>query len=183
MTLSRSQRLTGSPHFGHLPCPYMTFAPDSLRNDQDSDGGEGSQCPSPLSNGNSSWSGSDGLTLRCQCQRGLGLCLRTFATSCLIGEPLALDASESNFGTSTVINSQLDPIVVAEIELRQIPPQLDFADFCPGFRRRSHSTRRGVIGAKLRAVGVGWRPIPAGMGWPGCLGQPVLSRGNPRTRF
>ena len=43
-----------------------------------------------------------------------------------------------------------------------------------------------VIGAKLaavRAVGVGWRPIPAGMGWPGCLGQPVLSRGNPRTQF
>ena len=46
--------------------------------------------------------------------------------------------------------------------------------------------QRTVIGAKLaavRAVGVGWRPIPAGMGWPGCLGQPVLSRGNPRTRF
>ena len=85
--------------------------------------------------------------------------------------PLTIDGNAS-FGCHAVMSSML----------------LCGADgMAPIFARgRNGFIKFFVIGAKLaavRAVGVGWRPIPAGMGWPGCLGQPVLSRGNPRTRF
>ena len=92
----------------------MTFAPDSLRTDQDSDGGEGRQCPSPLfSRFNQRW-------INCSNVSGLS----GLATSCLIGKSLSLDAFKRALGAASVVNAELFPVVVAEIKFGKITPQV-----------------------------------------------------------
>ena len=55
--------LSRSVKRGHMASSHaaMVFAPDPLRADQDSDGGEGRQRFSPSFNGNSNWSGGSRL--------------------------------------------------------------------------------------------------------------------------
>jgi hypothetical protein len=65
-------------------------------------------------NGNSSWRGSP-LSERDRVVDGF------LATSCLIREPLALCTDKSAIGAGLIVDAELDPIVVAEIELGQIP--------------------------------------------------------------
>src|SRR4051794_22826362 len=68
---------------------------------------------------------------------GLAALRRAFAWSLLscfrpmsrsIGEALPNDASQHAIGALYVINTKRDPLVVAEIELREIPFQMLFAD-------------------------------------------------------
>jgi len=101
--------MPGGDSTGPASVIAMIVAPDSLRTDQDSDGGEGRQCPSPLSNGN----------LSCT-----GLPLGGLATSCLIREPLPFDAIERTLRAAAVVNAEFFPVVISEIELGEIPPQM-----------------------------------------------------------
>jgi len=50
------------------------------------------------------------------------------STSRSIGEPLSLEALQSNVGTAHVINAQPFAVGIAEIELAQIPAQMHVAD-------------------------------------------------------
>ena len=87
----------------------MTFAPDSLRNGQDSDGGEGRQCPSPLYSRN----------LRAtHCSKVSGLDFG--ALSCFVGQTLALDASKGNLSAALIVDAKLGAGILPEVELGQI---------------------------------------------------------------
>lgn len=54
----------------------------------------------------------------------LGRCFCPSATSRLIGEPLAFDAFKSFVGACNVVEAELDAVIIAEIELRNIPLQV-----------------------------------------------------------
>src|SRR6516165_7456607 len=61
----------------------------------------------------------------------LSLGLRRLAprkTSCSIGEPLALGASNSASGAFQIVDSECDPVVVSEIELGSVAMQVRLAD-------------------------------------------------------
>jgi hypothetical protein len=84
---------------------------------QDSGGGGGRHCPSPLINGNQSCSfgeSSGTVSERWRIERFL-------ATSCFIGQPLAFGADESAFRAGNIVNSKLGAVVVSKIKLGQIP--------------------------------------------------------------
>ena len=46
--------------------------------------------------------------------------------SCLIGQPLANDAAKRGFGALLVINAKRDPLIIPEIELREIAMKMLF---------------------------------------------------------
>lgn len=111
---------------GFASISAIIVAPDSLCTDQDIDSGDGRHCPSPSLN-SSSWAGFP--TVRRPRQpRGLrsrlGLVRCPSATSRLIGEPLAFDAQQREISPHLIINAELDPVGIAEIELAQIPMQM-----------------------------------------------------------
>jgi len=83
----------------------MIFAPDSLRTDQDSDGGDDRHWSSPLFSGNSNWSG------------GSRLCP---FFSCFVGQPLSFDALKREVRALRVIDAKLGAGIHAEIELGQV---------------------------------------------------------------
>jgi len=87
----------------------MVFAPDSLRNDQDSDGGEGRQCPSPLYSRNLRVIHSSKVS-------GLGF----GAMSCLVRESLALRAFDSPRRALYIVNAKLGTGVHAEVKFGQV---------------------------------------------------------------
>ena len=97
-----------------LPFPRPTFdrqpacEPQSLRGFRTL----ASVCLAGRSSGNSSWNGFSG---------------SRFATSCLIGKPLALCAFDRGFGAVHVVNTERDPIVVTEIKFREITVQVVLA--------------------------------------------------------
>jgi hypothetical protein len=90
------------------------FAPDSVGTCQDSDGRGGSHFPPRFSKGSSNCRGSGGFG-------GLRF------TSCLICQPLAFEAVKRDLGALHVVNAQLYPRAVAEVELRQVSVQVRFA--------------------------------------------------------
>lgn len=57
-----------------------------------------------------------------------GLPLGGLATSCLIGKPLALYALERAFGAARIVYAKLFPVIISEIKLGKIPPQVFFGD-------------------------------------------------------
>lgn len=82
-------------------------------------------------NGNSSWPVSTLAGSRhSQRQRfsRLGLVRCPLATSCFIGQPLALGADDGEIGALGVVNAKLDAVAVPEIELTEIPLQVGFGD-------------------------------------------------------
>jgi hypothetical protein len=83
----------------------MTFAPDSLCTDQASEDGDGRHCPSPSIP-----------------PLGLG------AISCFIRDTLAPRTLQRVISTLRVIHAKRNPVVVPEIELAQIPLQMNFGD-------------------------------------------------------
>jgi hypothetical protein len=67
---------------------------------------------------------------RRQTWSGLGLEGRRLcpaSASCSIGEPLPFGTNDRQIGTRHVIDPELDPIGIAEIEFGQIPVQMGFA--------------------------------------------------------
>jgi len=112
-------------HIGH-----RFRSPRSDLHIQDSEGGGGRHCPSPLSNGSSSWRGSvaAGRGLR-RLGRALERRLtRPSATRRRIGEPLPLDAQKSAVGSFQIIDSKRNPVVVHEVALGSVAMQMRLAD-------------------------------------------------------
>ena len=88
----------------------IIFAPDSLRTDQDSGGGEGRQCPSPLFlSGNFNWNG------------GLG---SRFRMSCLVRQPLTGSAFQGDLFALHIVDTEFGAGIHAEIELGQVPVKM-----------------------------------------------------------
>jgi len=71
------------------------------------------------------------------------------ATSCLISEPLALDALQGSFSPTKIIDAELDSVVVAEIELGQIPLQMSGGDML------IDAINTALEGAEISLDGVG----------------------------
>src|ERR1051326_4002135 len=49
---------------------------------------------------------------------------RLCATSCFVGKPLALEATQRDLGTLNVVEAEFDPVGVAEIEFVAVPMQV-----------------------------------------------------------
>jgi hypothetical protein len=77
------------------------------------------------SNGNSSWRGSASTALRRRHARGrLGRTRSPLATSCFVGHPLTLGAKQSEVCALDIVNTELDAVRVAEIELGKVALQV-----------------------------------------------------------
>ena len=50
------------------------------------------------------------------------------ATSCFVGQPLAVGALDGEVGPGAVVNAHGDPVGVPEIEFRQVAVEVGFAD-------------------------------------------------------
>src|SRR5579863_7929730 len=88
---------------------------------QDSEGGGGRHCSPPSMNTKESWCGSAGAAdCPCRLLSERRRIERDLATSCFVGQPLALCADQRAIGTGLVVVSHLDPIVVAEIKFCEI---------------------------------------------------------------
>src|SRR5205823_6677830 len=94
------------------------FAPGLVGTYQDSEGGGGRHRSSPLSNGSSSWRGSPSRRLPRQgLERDFFFFARLSATSCLIGQPLALCALDRAIGALGILDADGGSMVVAKVEL------------------------------------------------------------------
>ena len=64
------------------------------------------------------------IRLRRQCRSDFGRLRWPLATSCFIGQPLALGTFDREVGALNVIKSEFDSMGIAEIKLAQVPLQM-----------------------------------------------------------
>ena len=92
------------------------------------DGGDGCHDPSPSIKGNCSWRGSAGGCARRRFSEGRRRFGLPSATSRSIGQPLAFCANERAVSAGQIVDTEADPVVMAEIKLSRIAMQVSFAD-------------------------------------------------------
>src|SRR5712671_1360641 len=116
----------------------MSFAPGLVGTFRDSEGGDGRHCPSPSITG-------------CRLGRLERRRLSPFETRRRIGQALALRPEKQAISAGQIINSESDPVVVAEIEFRSVAMQVLFADVEVAAEDAALEDRKEVI---LDGVGV-----------------------------